>query len=128
MKLRINVDGKAYEVEVEIIEEDQPHLRTAQPSVQSASASPVTTRTAPSPATNHIPTDENKVLYSPISGVVVRVPVQVGQSVKEGDTLLVLEAMKMETAITSKCDGKIRKINANEGDAVHVKELLVEFE
>ena len=131
MKLRLNVDGKTYEVEVEIIEEDQPQRGPAPSGVQSASAGSVAASTPaaiPPAAASGGPTDESKALRSPISGVVVRVPVQVGQAVKTNDVLMVLEAMKMETVITSQCDGKISKINARAGDAVQVKQVLVEFE
>ena len=44
------------------------------------------------------------------------------------DELMVLEAMKMETVLTSQFTGKITKINANAGDSVQVKQALVEFE
>ena len=55
-------------------------------------------------------------------------PVQVGQTVKENEVLMVVEAMKMETVITSQFEGKISKINASVGDSVQVKQVLVEFE
>lgn len=127
MKLRLNVDGKTYEVEVEVIEEDQPHRSSSPTAAQSASAGPVAASTPPT-SPSATPADESKALRSPISGVVVRVPVQVGQDVKTNDTLMVLEAMKMETVITSQCDGKILQINAKTGDAVQAKQVLVQFE
>lgn len=58
----------------------------------------------------------------------MRVPTQVGQSVKENDVLMVVEAMKMETVLASQSDGKISQIHAGVGDAVQVKQVLVEFE
>lgn len=127
MKLRLNIDGKSYEVEVEVLDDNMPHRAATPAAVQSASAAPIeASKPAPPPTTG--PVDDSKTLCSPISGVVVRIPVQVGQSVKTNDTVMVLEAMKMETVITSQCDGKIAKINALEGDAVQVKQVLVEFE
>ena len=131
MKLRITVEGKTYEVEVETLEEAHPYRGHAQLEVQSASevpAVPSTPAASPSDATSAEPTDANKVLLSPISGVVVRVAVEVGQAVKVNDTLMVLEAMKMETVIKSHCEGKVARINAEAGDAVQVKQVLVEFE
>jgi methylmalonyl-CoA carboxyltransferase small subunit len=72
--------------------------------------------------------DEGKVSRSPISGVVVRVPVQVGQTIQVNDVLLVLEAMKMETVISSPVAGKVARIHVNVGDAVQAGQVLVEFE
>lgn len=131
MKLRLTVDGKIYEVEVEVIEQDRQHRGQAHPAVRSTGAAPIVAETptaAPSPSADTGPVGESKALRSPISGVVVRVPVQVGQAVKANDVLIVLEAMKMETVITSQADGKISKINAGVGDSVHLKQVLVEFE
>ena len=138
MKLRLTVDGKIYEVDVEIIQPDRPHRGQMSPAAHPPSpaahppaATPVAA--APSAATPASPAsvgpvDETKVFRSPISGVVVRVPVEIGQTVKANDVLMVLEAMKMETVITAQADGKISKINAGVGDSVQVKQVLVEFE
>ena len=131
MKLRLNIDGKNYEVEVEVLDENVARGGAARPAAQSAQADSVAlyapVATPPQPDAT-VTVDESKSLRSPISGVVVRVPAEVGQTVKTNDTLLVVEAMKMETVITSQCDGKIARINAKEGDAVQVKQVLVEFE
>jgi len=71
---------------------------------------------------------ESKVCRSPVSGVVVRVSAQVGQTIQVNDVLLVLEAMKMETVITSPVAGKVARVNTNPGDAVQGGQVLVEFE
>ena len=62
--------------------------------------------------------DESKLCRSPISGVVVRISAQVGQTIQVHDVLMVLEAMKMETSITSPIAGKVAKVNVHVGDAV----------
>jgi methylmalonyl-CoA carboxyltransferase small subunit len=72
--------------------------------------------------------DESKVCRSPISGVVVRFTAQVGQTSQANDVLLVLEAMKVETVITSPVAGKVAKVNVTAGDAVQSGQVLVEFE
>jgi biotin carboxyl carrier protein len=59
---------------------------------------------------------------------VVRVNAQVGQQIQANDPLLVLEAMKMETNITSPVAGKIKAIKAGVGEGVQVGQVLVEFE
>ena len=58
----------------------------------------------------------------------MRVNAQTGQQIQANDPLLVLEAMKMETNITSPVAGKVKAINANVGDGVQVGQVLVEFE
>lgn len=129
MKLRVNVNGKSYEVEVEILEEG-PQRGQTRPAVSTAAAAPIAVEKAntppPTPAADNA--DESKVFHSPISGVVVRVSVEVGQTVQANDELMVLEAMKMETAMTSHCAGKVAQINAEVGDSVQVRQTLVEFE
>jgi biotin carboxyl carrier protein len=57
----------------------------------------------------------------------MKVVAGVGTDVKEGDTLLLLEAMKMETAVSSPRDGKVVKVNVSAGDAVSVGDALVEL-
>ena len=74
------------------------------------------------------PVNEEKVCRSPVSGVVVRVAAQVGQSLQTGDILVVLEAMKMETNITAPAPGRIAAIAVNQGDGVQVGQVVVEFE
>ena len=74
------------------------------------------------------PVNEEKVCRSPVSGIVVRVAAQVGQSLQPGDILLVLEAMKMETNITAPRAGKIAAIRVNQGDSVQAGQVVAEFE
>jgi methylmalonyl-CoA carboxyltransferase small subunit len=59
---------------------------------------------------------------------VVKAAAQPGQQIQVGDTLLVLEAMKMETNITAPIAGKVAKVNVNVGDSVQGGQVLVEFE
>lgn len=127
------MNGKDYEVEVEVLEEGpQPGLAEyglPRPTVSTKSAAPIAVEKA-SPAPVSPPADAagGKVFPSPISGVVKRVAVSVGQTVQTHDELMVLEAMKMETVLTSHADGTVAKINAQVGDSVQVGQSLVEFE
>lgn len=126
MKLKITVDGKVYEVEVEVSDpEPQPGYvppigQTRVPTSQPGTSPPLGSSSSPV-------VDEGKICRSPISGVVVRVSAQVGQAIQVNDILLVLEAMKMETVITSAVAGKVAKVNVNVGDAVQGGQILVEF-
>lgn len=130
MKLRITLDNKIYEVEVEASEPEPEPLPPAgyimQPTVAHlpAAAPPA----AKAPAAGDANVNEDKVCRSPINGIVVKIAAQAGQQIQPGDTLLVLEAMKMETNITAPVAGKISKVNVKAGDGVQSGQVLVEFE
>ena len=79
---------------------------------------------APAPAPAAAPVGGNKI-NSPLPGSVISVAVKEGQAVKKGDTLLVLESMKMENPILSDCDGTITKIAVAAGQSVMQDDLLV---
>ena len=139
MKLKITVDNKNYEVDVEVADPATAPLAAApriDTSLRIPAAGPVVrpngaARPADVPTNGQAhgaPVDETKVCRSPVSGIVVRVTSQVGQQIQSGDTLLVLEAMKMETNITAPSAGKIARINVAQGDAVQGGAVLVEFE
>lgn len=66
-------------------------------------------------------------LSSPISGKVVRVKVKNGDSVKKGDVLMVIEAMKMEYLIRAPFDGKVKKVNFKEKDQIEIGQNTVEL-
>ena len=67
-------------------------------------------------------------IKSPMPGLIIDIQVAVGQTVKEDDYLLVLEAMKMENIITSPREGIIKSIAVTKGEAVDKGKLLIEFE
>jgi methylmalonyl-CoA carboxyltransferase small subunit len=129
MKLRITVDQKTYEVDVEVAEDE---YAPAPAGHSYAPATPMALPSAPPPPPTAGAADSNvaedKVCRSPVAGVVVRVNAQAGQQIQANDPLLVLEAMKMETNITSPVSGKVKSINANVGDGVQVGQVLVEFD
>ncbi len=130
MKLNITIDEKTYEVEVDAAEPESP---AAMPynlgGVNIGSAPPRVPAAAPvAPPAGSKAVDEEKVCRSPVSGIVVRVAAQVGQSLQTGDILLVLEAMKMETNITAPWAGKIANIGVKQGDGVQAGQVVVEFE
>jgi methylmalonyl-CoA carboxyltransferase small subunit len=80
------------------------------------------------PASSAGPVDEEKVCRSRITGTVVKVVAQPGQSIQPGDILLVLEAMKMETNITAPVAGKIHAVTVTAGEAVKSGQVVVELE
>lgn len=68
------------------------------------------------------------LIKAPMPGLVLEISVTVGQQVAENETLLILEAMKMENSITSPVSGIIKSIEVEKGDAVEKNQLLIEFE
>lgn len=128
MKLKLTIDGKVYEVDVEVAEAAAPQPGYVPPpgAAPAPSAAAGAAPSAAPPAGAKV--DESKVCRSPISGVVVKVPAQVGQTIQANDALMMLEAMKMETVITSPVNGKIARVNAQVGDPVKTGQVLVEFE
>lgn len=67
-------------------------------------------------------------IYAPMPGLILEINVRVGQGVKEDDSLLILEAMKMENVITSPRDGIVKSVSVEKGGTVEKKQLLIEFE
>jgi len=67
-------------------------------------------------------------IKAPMPGLILEINVSEGQEVKEDDTLLILEAMKMENVITSPRQGIIKSIKVNQGETVDKNSLLIEFE
>jgi methylmalonyl-CoA carboxyltransferase small subunit len=130
VKLKLTVDGKVYEVEVEVFE-PEPAGPVYVPPVGSArvpAAAPAPAAAPPASPGGGAVADESKVCRSPIAGTVAKIPIQVGQAIKVNDVLVILEAMKMETVITAPIAGKVAKINAKVGDFVQGGQVLVEFE
>jgi len=73
-------------------------------------------------------TKKLNLIHAPMPGIIIGIKVQEGDNVKEGDTLVILEAMKMENAITSSKDAVIKSIHAKTGDSVEKNKLLIELE
>ena len=73
-------------------------------------------------------TKKVKEIKAPMPGLILAIDIEVGQEVKKDETLLILEAMKMENALTSPRDGIIKSISIVTGQIVNKNELLIEFE
>lgn len=131
-KLKVTVDGKVYEVTVEI-EGDVASAPSAVPAapapVASAPVAPAPVAPAPAPAPApaaapaSVPSGASGV-PSPLAGKVVSIDVKVGAAVKDGDQILTIEAMKMNTYIYANKTGTISAINVNVGDGVEEGQVL----
>jgi len=115
-KLRITVEGKPYEVTVEELSEAS-QTAAAPTGVASVASASVGAAPASAPAPAHAPSGPG-VVTSPLGGVVISVSVEVGQAVKEGEVLLTVEAMKMNTQVFAPNDGSVEEIHVKAGDAV----------
>ena len=116
-KYRVTVNGTVYEVELE-------EITGAVPAAASAAAAPAPAAApaaAPAPAA---PAGEGEQITSPMPGTILAVNVTVGQSVKKGDVLMVLEAMKMENEIMCPRDGVGSSVQAAKGASVESGTLL----
>lgn len=72
--------------------------------------------------------DTSRLLVCPMPGLVISVDVQVGDEVQDGQALCSIEAMKMENVLRAERKGKIKKINAKEGDSLNVDDIIMEME
>ncbi|MFA0032716.1 sodium-extruding oxaloacetate decarboxylase subunit alpha [Vibrio sp. 10N.261.49.A12] len=99
----VKVDGQVYDVEVG----PQGELTSMAPSAKPAQAAPVAASDA-------------EAVPAPLAGNIFKVNVQAGTEVSEGDVLLILEAMKMETEVRAARGGIVQELNVKEGDAVTV--------
>ena len=122
MKYVVTLNGKNYEVEV--TECDAVLLSVSDAVAAPAPvAAPVAAAPAAAPAGAAVAGDGTKV-PSPMPGTILSVNVTVGQAVKTGDVLMVLEAMKMENDIVAPCDGTIKQLLVNKGSTVNTDDVL----
>ena len=75
-----------------------------------------------------LPPDTSKMLLCPMPGLIVKIDVEVGQEVQEGQALCTVEAMKMENILRAERKGVVSKINAGPGDSLAVDDVIMEFE
>jgi len=120
-RLRITVEGKTYEVTVELPNQTASSAPVASAGVSApASSSPVSASALSAAGPG--------VVTSPLGGNVVGVHVTVGQEVKEGDLLVTLEAMKMNTYINATSAGKVAEVLAVVGTPAQEGQALVRIE
>lgn len=127
-KFAITVNGQAYEVEVEEIG-GAPTFAAAPVAAPVAAAPAPVAAPAPKAAAPKAAAPAaaagSKPVKAPMPGTVLDVKVSVGQSVKNGDTLLILEAMKMENEIAAPADGVVASINVSKGATVNTGDLMI---
>lgn len=129
MKLRITIDGKTYEAEVEILE---PEETVPEYPAYPAALPTLVPEAIPEPVIRSVPSteagDREDECRSPVTGLVIKVNVEPGQSVQPGAVVAVLESMKMEMQITAPRTGVVKNVLVAPGSSVKLNQLLVEFE
>lgn len=108
----VTVNGTAYSVDIE--GQSTPAHVAAAP----AAVAPTAPTAAPVPVAKSAAGGAGKKVTSPLPGVIIEVSVKEGQSVKAGDKVAVIEAMKMENEISATADGTISAIHVAKGDSV----------
>ena len=109
---KIKVNGKSYKVEVESVEE-----------VKSDSPATITETKKEEP--KRVSGGNVNEVPSPIQGSVTDVKVKVGDVVKKGQTLLIIEAMKLENEVVSPFDGEVAEVLVSKGQNVTAKEVVI---
>lgn len=110
---KATVNGQTYDIDVKAGISAAPQAAAAESAGKKAASA-----SAAAPAT---------AVKAPMPGLVLRIPVSVGDTVTEGDEIIVLEAMKMETPVSATVGGSILKIAVNKGDQVKSDDVLVEI-
>ncbi len=113
----VTVNGTVYEVEVEELAEGAVSVPNTP--VSAPKAAPISAQKAASKAAG-----SGTPVNAPMQGSILSVSVSAGQSIKKGDLVCVLEAMKMENEIFAPCDGKVTSVAVTKGQTVATGELI----
>ena len=121
-KFNVTVNGTAYDVEVNEVKAAAP---AAAPKAAPAAAPAPKAAPAPAPAAAAAPVPAGaETVKAPMPGKILSVAVSAGQAVKKGETLLILEAMKMQNEMASPVAGVVKSINVAVGESVKPGQVM----
>lgn len=121
MKYVVKINGVTYEAEVEEVGGQAPVQAAPKAAKAPVQAAPKAAAAAPQGAAG------GQTISAPMPGTVLKLNVKAGDSLKKGDVVIVLEAMKMENDITMPADGVIASVNVTQGASVNTGDVLVSF-
>jgi biotin carboxyl carrier protein len=124
-RLRITVEGKSYDVEVELLDDSAEPSANSSVGIQSSTSTAQSVTIKKSPPS--VSAGDEGAIVSPLSAVVVSVDVAVGDTVKEGQKVITLEAMKMNTTVPATAAGIVEAIQVSAGDAVEEGQPLIKL-
>ncbi|MFA6843149.1 MAG: biotin/lipoyl-containing protein [Bacilli bacterium] len=104
---KVKVNGKVYEVELESVTEKDGSIA------------------APTAIQSSKPAGEGQKIITPMAGNILDVKVEVGQKIKKGQVVAILEAMKLENEIVSTCEGTVQNILVKKGESVNAAEAIM---
>ncbi len=108
---KVKVNGKVYEVELESVTENDAKVEA--PKQEAPKAAPVAN-------------DGNGTeLKAPLQGTILKINVAVGDTVKKGQAVIILEAMKLENEVVAPCDGVVKNILVSKGQSVNNQDALL---
>ncbi len=125
---KVTVNGQSYDVSVEEVAAGAAPAKASAPAAQTAPAAAPVQAAAPAPAPASAPSAGSICVQAPMPGTVMSFKVTVGQQVKRGDVLLILEAMKMENEIVAPQAGKVAALRVPASAAVNTGDPLVDLE
>ena len=126
MKYEITLNDRTYEVEVELADPMMmPEFHSYAPAPAAPAAQIVEAAPSAAPAAAPAVTGAGEKVDSPMPGTILKVNVAAGQTVKEGDLLVILEAMKMENEIFAPISGTVTQVLVEKGASVNTGNALV---
>ncbi len=107
---KVKVNGKLYEVELESVSENEGKVEA--PKQEAPKTAPVSD-------------GQGTTLKAPLQGTILRINVAVGDTVKKGQAVVILEAMKLENEVVAPCDGVVKEIKVSKGQSVNNQDALL---
>ena len=110
---KVKVNGKLFEVELESVSENNQTIAAPAQAAQ------------PQPSAQPVQGGAGAELKAPMAGNILEVKVALGQQVKKGQVIAILEAMKLENEVVSTAEGTVKQVLVNKGQAVTNQQVLV---
>ena len=110
---KVKVNGKVYEVELESVTENDAKVEAPKQEAPKQEEKPA------------VSSGSGTVLKAPLQGTILKINVNVGDTVKKGQAVVILEAMKLENEVVAPCDGTVKEIKVSKGQNVNNQDALL---